>query len=138
MKINEDNIAVSEILGTLLMLMLGAIIFSIVSVILLSPSSAPAPQYVKIECEIIDENITITHQGGDALSLNIEITFKIDNNDHIFLINGLLEDEYKDDGFWNIGDQIIHHAGNLENLPVEIVIVDLDKNFLLLNEILQE
>jgi len=138
MKIKEDNQAVSEILGSLLMLVLGAIIFSIVSVILLSPSSVPVPQYVKIECEIIDENITITHQGGDALSLNIEVTFKIDNNDYIFLIDELLENEYKDDGFWNIGDQIIYHAGNLENLPVEIVIVDLDKNFLLFDRALQE
>ena len=138
MKIKENKIAVSEVLGTLLMIGLGVIIFSIVNVILLSPSSAPAAQYVKIECEIIDENIIITHQGGNALSLNIKVNFKIDDNDFIFLIDELLEDKYKDDGFWNIGDQIIYNAGNLENLSVEIIIVDLDNNFLLLNKTLQE
>ena len=137
MKLIENNKAISEIIGTLLMMVLGAIIFSIVSVVLLSPSSAPAPQYVKIECEIIDQNIIITHQGGDALSLNIDITFMIGDDTQIFSIDELLDRDYSQDGFWNIGEQIVYHAGDIEDIPVKVQIVDLENNFLLLNEVLQ-
>ena len=137
MKLIGNDKAVSEVLGTLLMMVLGVIIFSIVSVVLLSPSSVPAAQYVKLDCEIIDHNITITHQGGDALSLNIKITFYIGDDTHVFTIDELLDSYYSQDGFWNIGDQIIYNAGDFENLPVKIQIIDLENNFLLLDEVLQ-
>ena len=100
-------------------------------------SSAPAPQYVKIECEIIDQDIIITHQGGDALLLNIDITFNIGGVTQIFSIDELLDNSYSQDGYWNIGEQIIYNAGNMENLAVKVQIVDFENNFLLLNEVLQ-
>jgi len=137
MKNRRNNKAVTEVLGTLLMLVLGALIFSFVNVILLSPSSAPTPQYVKIDSYIIDENITLIHQGGNALSLDVNVTFKIDDDTFSFSVSELLDSEYTDDGLWNIGDQAVYHAGCLINKYVEVKVIDFEKNYLILDEVLQ-
>ena len=54
----------------------------------------------------------------------------IGDDTQIFSIDELLDQDYSQDGLWNIGDQIIYHAGDIEDLPVKIQIVDLENNFL--------
>ena len=71
----KSNSAVSEVLGTILLLLINVGLFSVVAISaysLLPSNSAPSTDII---CQVNGDNIILTHQGGDALSLDTKIGF---------------------------------------------------------------
>jgi hypothetical protein len=136
MKLIKNDAAVNEIIGTIIMLIVATSVFSAVFAVVMSAPTPPSDIFVNLEASIRGENITITHIGGEALSLDTKITFKIDNNKENYTVNDLLDIILHENG-WNIGEQIIFQSSILENNnivhTIHIQVVDKEINTLLMD-----
>ncbi len=137
-KINSNN-AVTEIIGTILLLAIAIALFSIVHFIVFSypfPNIAPS---VSIVGTIEEGKIIIEHHGGVPLSLDTEIHFRIGSESDIITISGdnYLSSEAKDDLRWGIGEKIIYQDIDPTGENVEIIVVDVESNSVVMRSTLQ-
>lgn len=134
-KIKRKNSAVSEVLGTILLLVISVSLFSVVYVTIFSinvNSSSPAVNIVGT----IDKNILVLeHRGGESLALDTEIILDFNGGSRTSMIvndSNYLDDGYKNDGKWNIGERFAYPLNNLVTFsrfdPVNITIVDKESN----------
>ena len=124
----QKNKAVSEILGTILLLGMSVMMFSSVYVAIFIISPAPSKPSVNIAFRIENDNIIIDHFGGKALSLETKILIKTENESMNTTINNIIENKYKNDNVWNIGEQLTYSIENLSRKTVTINIIDIDSN----------
>src|SRR4030042_238567 len=75
MKYKKNDKAVSEIVGTLLLLAIAVSVFSVVYLQFYSDDGPSPETYVNIYGDITKENITLTHRGGESLDGYDPITF---------------------------------------------------------------
>ena len=92
-KLIRPNSAVSEVMGTILLLMITVGLFSVVaiSVYNLLPFN-PAPS-ADIICQVNGDDIILTHRGGDALSLDTKIGFSNNTGTKYIVVGDYLDDE---------------------------------------------
>ncbi|UCF49072.1 MAG: type IV pilin [Thermoplasmatales archaeon] len=137
-KIRKNYSAVSEVLGTVLILVISVIILSAVYVAVFSiPSSNNSPVLNVVGMTANDEDIIISHQGGDDLSLNSILILTIGGQEIKYVIEDLLDAESIEDGFWNIGEEIIINY-DIRDLQVEVKIIDAETNSVVMMGLLQE
>jgi hypothetical protein len=133
--------AVSEILGTLILIVIAVSVFSAVSLIILSPwsnySDVSSPQ-VTLVGSIQNNSVIIEHQGGIPLDTKTKITITIAGVVDTFNISefNYWIDE-NGDGSWSIGERVVYPSINLQGKQVSCVIVDVDKNFIIFDKIIQ-
>ena len=150
MKNKRANKAVSNIVGTLLLLGMAIALFSIVQIIAFSipynpnPPSARLTGYIDIS-PINDDSIYIVHHGGESLPLDTIIIFTIDNGNAIEKTANELIPSYPDDpdpNFWDIGERARYFPdppyNDLSNIPIEIVVVDIESNSIMMQSTIQE
>jgi hypothetical protein len=138
---NKEH-AVAEIVGTLILVTIAVSVFSAVSLIVLNPwsnfSDDSTPQ-VFLVGSIHDNTIIIEHRGGIPLSTKTKITITIANVVDTFNVS---EFNYwvdqNNDGFWTIGECVVYPAGNLQGKQVSCFIVDVDKNYIIFDKIIQK
>jgi len=139
MKIKKNNNAISEILGTVLLLVIAVTSFTIINAnILFNPTPHEQP-YVTIVGEIKGKNIILLHRGGESLSLQTKVNFEINENTYNIVIgeNEYLDSESKVDGEWNIGETLIFKQElYLNNLNVKVTVVDAESNAVIMSETL--
>jgi flagellin-like protein len=134
--------AVSEIVGTLILIVIAVSVFSAVSLIVLNPwsnfSDVSSPQ-VSLVGFIQNNSVIIEHQGGIPLDTKTKITVTIAAVVDTFSISefNYWIDE-NGDGFWSIGECVVYPAGNLQGKQVSCVIVDEHKNFIIFDKIIQK
>ncbi len=138
--INEH--AVSEIVGTLIMIVIAVSTFSAVSIIILSPWSNFSNDDVSqvfLVGSVHNNDVLIEHQGGIPLSTNTKVTITIDGASDTFQVNDFTYwVDQNTDGHWTVGEQVIYPAGNLQGKQVSCVIVDIDENSIIFDKILQK
>lgn len=134
--------AVSEILGTLILIVIAVSVFSAVSLIVLNPwsnFSDVSPPQVSLVGFIQNNSVIIEHQGGIPLDKKTKITVTIADVVDTFSaseFNYWIDEN--GDGFWSIGERVVYPAGNLQDKQVSCVIVDVDKNFIIFDKIIQK
>jgi hypothetical protein len=138
----KKNHAVSEIVGTLILIVISVSTFSAVSIIVLNPwsnlSNVDIPQVLLVG-SIHNDNVLIEHQGGVHLDSKTKITITIDNSSDTFQVNDFnYWIDLNSDGLWNVGEQIIYPTGNIVGKQVSCVIVDIEKNSIIFDKILQK
>jgi len=141
-KINKNYIAVSEVLGTILLLGISVTVFSAVYATFLSVPESPSTPAVTIIGSIEDNDLIFEHRGGDKINLDSEIIIIPDGGtSERYIIDDLIEDEYKNQG-WNIGERIIFP---LDTFPayerfsqVEVIIVDRNSRSIIMMGNVQE
>ena len=113
----KQNMAVSEILGTVLMLMMVIPTFGIIYNNVLSIPPPSNPPNVAIIGMVEGNNLVLTHQKGDSLSVDTTITVKMDIINETFLVKEYLDADSIKDGEWNIGEQVIYPLSfNISNI----------------------
>ena len=121
---NED-IAVSDTISTLLLLVMAISIFSIlyISFSFISPSDLkPCVNLIGI---IDDNNITLEHRGGGVIDLDAEIVVSINgSNVSRFIVNDYINPESKKDGGWDIGERVVYPASDMTDSIVSVSVVD--------------
>ena len=142
MKIKRTDDAVSEIVGTVLLLMIVVAVFSGIYIIVLTPpSGTPQPfativgKLEEMDGEIenlgnLDEtaDVVLIHGGGEPISLDSKILITIGSTIVDMTVGNCLDAKSKEDGAWTIGEQIVYPIGNETCLHVEVTIVDVASN----------
>lgn len=132
-KILFNNNCITEILGTVLLLGISIVVFAIVYLSVLTWPQAPSTPSCDIFFSLDDTNISLTHFGGKELPLDTEVTIRIgDAMPIIKKVSDNLDEESKNDDYWDFGEQFIFDAGEsvLTN-SVEVTVVDLESNVII-------
>jgi hypothetical protein len=132
------NKAVSEIIGTLLLLGLSISLFTVIyiSVITLYPTSISPT--VNLICTLEDDDVIIEHRGGKTLNLDTKIIVTIAGTNYRFTAGEFLNSKSKENGVWNVGEKIVYPAGDTTDFEVTISIVDIKSNSLIMVGVLQD
>ncbi len=117
----RKNNAVSEVLGTILLLGIAVAIFSVLYFIVLSESFETNESNPTIYAFIEGKNIVLEHRGGDELSGSDYFSYKINGVTKTIFVKDNYED-YNVDNLWNFGERIYIPIGefNLANKSVDI------------------
>ena len=134
----RGNIAVSEMVGTLLLLVISVSLFSVIYFSVLSVSPSPTKPSVNLICTLENNNITLEHRGGKTLDLDTEITVNINGTNEKFIVNNYINNTFKENGVWNMGERVIYPTGDVADLKVSVSVVDKHSNSLIMMVILQE
>jgi len=144
MKNKKANKAVSNIVGTVLLLGMAIALFSIVQIIALSLPYNPNPPSVRLVGNIEGNVIYIAHHGGESLSLDTKIIFTIDNDVSITKTAGdagfLIHSGSGDPNLWDISErgELNPGYGDLSSIPVQIVVVDVESGNIIMQSTIQE
>jgi hypothetical protein len=134
--------AVSEILGTLILITISVSLFSAITLIILNPwinfSDNSLPN-VSLVAGIQDDKVILEHRGGIPLNTQTKITITIAGVEDTFNVNefNYWNDE-NGDGTWSIGERVIYPGGSLQGKLVTCVIVDVEKNCIILDKTIQQ
>ncbi|MFO7678346.1 MAG: DNRLRE domain-containing protein [Thermoplasmatota archaeon] len=132
-KLHTDD-AVTEILGTMLLLIIALIIFSSVYFSVLSmPQRTHAP-HANIAFTFDDENIIISHLSGEALDPNTIITIRINDESVSKQINEFSSWDKNNDDVWGFGEKLVfsHEKDNIISKDITVTIQDGPSNSLVL------
>lgn len=134
--------AVSEVVGTILLIAIGVSIFALLSIATFTMPdiffSEPTPA-VSIIGRVEGNAVIFEHQGGQGLSLDTEITVWFAETSFVTTVGDLLSAEDKADGEWNIGEKIIitNNDPNLPIMQISAMITDKKSNSAVMRGILQ-
>lgn len=135
--------AVSEVVGTILLIGIGVSIFALLSIATFTMPdlffSEPTPS-VSIIGRIEGNAVIFEHQGGQGLSLDTEITVWFAETSVVTTVGSLLSPADKADGEWNIGEKIIitNNNPNLPIMQISAMITDKKSNSAVFRGLLQE
>ena len=102
------KLAVSEIIGTVLLLGIATSCLSIIYFNVLSnPAPNPAP-IVEISGTIEENQLILMHRGGEPLDLDTDFVLNIGGKSLSFKVEDFLDSSSKEDGVWSIGEKIIY------------------------------
>lgn len=132
------NIAVTEMVGTILLLVISVAIFSVLYLSIVTVSPNPAQPSVNLICTLDNENITFEHRGGETLDLHTVITVTIDDVNNKFIVDNYINNDFKQDGKWNVGERVIYPTGDVTDLKVSVTVVDKLSNSVIMMVDLQE
>ena len=147
MENNRSDKAVSDIVGTVLLLGMTIALFSVLCVGVLSYPSNPSKPAVNLVATIdINDGryLFIEHRGGETLNLDTKVIITIDNNPSTTIIvrdENYLTDEAKKDNKWGIGEALIYPLftleGDNEGGQLRISVVDVESNSVIMQGRLQ-
>jgi len=122
------NKAVSETVGTMILLGISISLFSVIyfSVMTIYPNSI-SPS-VNLICSYDENNIIIENRGGKTLDLDTKFIVTIDGISEKFAIYDYLNSESKDNGIWNIGEQVVYPIGDITDKNVSLSVIDVHSN----------
>ena len=126
---NNKNRAVSEVVGTILLLGISVTLFSVIYTVILSTPYSPPTPISNIVYSLNDKNLTLTNVGGKQLDLDTEIKILINNT----LYKTYKVGDYLDlnDTKWGIGDKIKIDLGEYSSdidYSFEVQVIDVHSN----------
>lgn len=124
----RSNKAVSEVVGTLLLLGMSISFFTVIyiSVLTLYPTAtSPSVDFI---CSVDDNNVTLEHRGGKSLNLDTELILSIDSINDKFTAGDYLNNEAKVNGVWNIGERVVYPVGDITDKKVSLTVIDIKSN----------
>jgi hypothetical protein len=132
----RTNKAVSEIVGTLLLLGISITLFSAIyfSVSTIYPSSIRPS--VNLICSVEKNEIIIEHRGGKTLDLDTKFTVTIAGTNEKFTVGDYLNNKSRDNGVWNIGEQVVLPVGDITDKNVSVSIIDVHSNSIIMMVVL--
>ena len=140
MRIKRIHRAVSEIIGTMLLLGISVSLFSVVYIFVLAvPYSPPTPS-VNIICQIDDVNIVLSHYGGKALNFDSKIVLTVDGQPIASITAGdYLYNDFNDDGLWSVGEKVVFSYASLVSggEQIKVNIFDIGSNSLVMTGIME-
>ena len=146
MEWKQASQAVSEILGTVLLIDIAVALFSVIYVTVLSSPQPAAPTIVELSGKIVDGQIIISHNGGMALNLDTEIITTVGGKQqNVTTARDFLDSSYISNEKWDIGEKLmidvedlVDPSINITNLQIEVTVVDVESNSIVLTGILQD
>jgi hypothetical protein len=127
---NRANKAVSETVGTIILLGISIALFSVVYVSVLTIYPSTSRPSVNIICSLDEnnKNITLEHCGGKRLDLDTEIQITINETNEKFIVEDYLNNDSKENGAWNVGEQVKYPVEDITDKMVLVSVVDKESN----------
>ena len=141
MKNKKNNEAVIPIISTLLLLTVSIIVFTGLYSYIFTIHPTNHPKSVNIIASIVEDDIVIQHYGGEPIDIKSQLIIMNYNDYNISDIGLYMNNNSKEDGFWNIGEQIKYNIGNSnilnsDQMNVVFLIRDIDENNIIVKGIL--
>ena len=142
-RIQRNTNAVSEVVGTLLLVAIAVSLFVMLAFISINlPSiifSNPTPS-ANIIGMVQGSGIVLEHYGGQPIPLDAEIRIMFAETPVVTTVGSVLDPKYKTDGAWDIAEKIFipYNDTNLPLMQVTVTIIDKASNSVLMRGILQE
>jgi hypothetical protein len=125
MLIKTGNTAVSEIVGTVLLLAIAISIFSVVYMNVLSEDGPNPETFATIVGKIEAEDLVFEHRSGETLDLDSQVILTVGGERQPpRALSELLDTSSQQDSVWNIGERIVWPLQNLGIAPEEQVRID--------------
>ena len=134
----RSNLAVSETIGTLLLLLISVTLFSIVYLYFFTFTPSPISPSINLICTLENNNITLEHRGGESLNLNTEFIVTVNGIDTKLKVNDYMDYESKVNGKWNIGERVVYPTGSITDMTVSVSVVDVQSKSVIMMTDLQE
>jgi len=132
-KHSNDN-AVSEIIGTQLLLLITVGLFSIIYISILVMPVGDSSPHADIIIGVEGNDIIFYNAGGKGLSLDTQVKLMIDGEEQdSFTVDEHLPEEFKGDDLWSYPEQFSKNIPFLEGKDVTVNIVDVASNSLITN-----
>lgn len=139
-KFRKSNaIAVSEVLGTIFLLLISVTLISAVSITLLSIDVKTEAPAVDLVASVEGNYLVVEHRGGEPLDLETKILIDYNGDSQLSLKideQTFLNNASKSNGKWDIGEKFRFPLDNLSNFsrfdPVNVKIVDKNSNSLVM------
>jgi len=140
MKNRSGDKAISDILGTMMLLVVVTLVMSVVFNSILSNPDLQIKPLVAIQGRLQGDDIVIEHHGGDTLGLNTKLILSVGGLYEVLIIGDYLDDKSKQDGVWNLGERVVYPSGDfsdIQGLQINVVVVDVESNSAVLSGTLQ-
>jgi len=131
MQKNRENSAVTDVVGTMLLIAISLGLFSIVYISVLSVPYTPPTPTANIACLVDGNTIILEHYGGDELDLDTKILLSIDGESSVIDIENMDKSynwDLNNNNKWNVGEKIEYDAGILGGKEVNVQIIDSASN----------
>jgi len=133
MKSNRADEAVSDIVGTVLLLGMTIALFSTLCVGVLSYPSNPSLPAANLVGTIEGKFLILEHRGGESLSLDTKIIITFgDGSSTSFIVRdeSYLNDNAKKDNKWGIGEGLVYPLVYPDDSgkQIKIAVVDIESN----------
>ncbi len=135
--------AVSEIMGTILLLSISVTLLTAFYIVVLHSASNPSNTFIpstNIVSEVEGKNVILEHRGGVSVDENSTVTVTVAGTPYEFTVKNYLVDT-NGDKKWSIGERVVFTPPgytSLTNLEISLVIVDQNINTLLMHSVIQE
>lgn len=130
MKSERTDEAVSEIVGTVLLLGITVIFFFLLCVVMpLYPSSSPPS--TNLVGMIEGEYLLLEHRGGEALNLETKVILTTSEGTSKSITIGdknYLNNEARQDNLWGIGEWLIYQDKDIVGKQVGVTVIDIESN----------
>ena len=139
MKNKRINNAVSEVIGTAILLGIAIALFSVVQVIALSYPYNPSTPSARLVGTVEQNTILIEHHGGESLSLDTKIVYNIEGTSEIVKIASDVLDSITSDGdnLWSIGEKVSYTpAVDISDLQIQILVIDIESNSIVMRGVI--
>jgi len=139
----KGDTAVSEVFGTILLLVISVTLFSAVYANVLSVKVDSIRPSVNI-IGTIEENILILeHKGGEPLSLNDLVILGLETGStKQFEVGEKLPDDAKSNGLWDMGEKVEYNLADFKGFirfdPLDVTVVDIKSNSVIMMGTLEE
>jgi flagellin-like protein len=141
MRRKRANNAVSEIVGTSILLAMAIALFSIVQIMAVSFPFNPHPPSARLVGYVDGEWVFIPHHGGEPLDSDTRIIIIVDgisNESNIETVEPLSNNSDKD-SLWEIGEILgFKNTSHLSGLNVKVIIADTLSNEIIMMSTLKE
>jgi hypothetical protein len=128
--------AVSDIVGTILLLGMAVLLFSVLSYVVLSYPATPSSASANLVGVIDDDYLMIEHRGGESLNLDTRVVLTISGSIPKSVSVGdsnYLSDEAKMDNHWGIGEWFVYQDDDMIGKQVDISVVDKVSNSVIMS-----
>lgn len=135
MKNKRANNAVTEVVGTAILLGIAIALFSVVQTVALTFPFNPSTPSAQLVGTIDENTILIEHHGGESLSLDTKIIFSIDGEPEVVQkASDILDINTSDgDNLWSIGEKVSYTpAFSLAGLQVGVTVIDVESNSIIM------
>jgi len=125
---SKQSIAVSEIIGTVILLAITVALFSVIYVVI-SPFLIiqDSPQ-VNIVGYVEENKIILEHHGGDSLDPTTQLQFTINGQQQIVSLNSSVLYDTNNNGKWDVGENVVYDAEPLSGYEVNAFVIDSSSN----------
>ena len=144
MKTKRENKAVSEIIGTILLLSIAVTLFSAVYIFVINETLDPADHLpaVSIIGTTEGKELVFENRGGESLPPDTLICFlSIGGSQMNMTIGSYLEDT-NGNGLWDVGEKLVFNSSDLgidiTNLQVDAAIIDKNTDTIIMEGTIQE